>query len=260
MEMKRIKKKTSFLILILLLIGLAIVFRFDNRKVVVDSTYSTTIDVIKTKTNSKINSNNSNNQKKQKEYVSPINKLRQKYKNNDIKAELKIDYLGIDVVITQSSNNSYYLNHDAYKKENELGSVYLDYRTGNNLDKERQLNIYSHNSNIEKYQKKLPFSQLKKLLTKNNFENVNNIYLYTSDRVIEYEVYAIKIVEKDKEHMILDASNDDLWQSHLDKLLTNTKLCKGKCKLSKNDNLLILQTCNYNPVNSYIVLITRKVK
>ena len=198
-------------------------------------------------------------QDKKDQYNSSIDDLKKQYKNTNIKVKLNIDYLGISVIVTQASDNNYYLNHDAYNNSSDFGNPYLDYRTGSNLDKERQINIYSHNSSNQSYTKHLPFSKLKLLLDNDSFDKVKEIYLYTEEKLIKYELYAVKVITTDNEHMVLDSSSNDMWQKHLDSLLKNTKYCKGKCHLSSNDKLLLLQTCNYNPSNSYILVIARKI-
>ena len=59
--------------------------------------------------------------------------------------------------------------------------------------------------------------------------------------------------------MIMDAKTDELWKEHLDKLLTNTKYCNSDCSLDGDSQLLILQTCNYQPNGSFLLVIARKV-
>ena len=51
--------------------------------------------------------------------------------------------------------------------------------------------------------------------------------------------------------------SDGTW--NLTKLLEDTKYCKKDCQLTKEDQLLILQTCNYDPKGSYILLISKKI-
>jgi len=189
-----------------------------------------------------------------------ISNLKQEWNNDDIIATLEIKDLDINTVITKTTDNKYYLNHDLSKEENNLGNPYIDFRNSSILKDEKQINIYSHNSDYDDYKEKLPFYKLEKYLDKKNFEKSGSIKLLTEEEVLEYEVYAIKIITTDNEHTVLDAKSDELWQHHLDKLLSDTKYCKGDCSLSPNDKLLILQTCNYNPKNSYIVLIAKKIE
>jgi len=193
-------------------------------------------------------------------YISKIKDYQSEYNNKDIIAELVVKDLEIDALITKSTNNSYYLDHDINKRESNLGNPFVDYRNSNNLWLERQINIYSHNSDYYAYQEKLPFYKIEKLLDKDTFEKTENIYLLTEKEKIEYEIVAIKIVTTDNEHTVLDSKSDERWNNHLTKLLSDTTYCKGDCKLDLNDKLLILQTCNYNPKGSYIILIAKKIK
>lgn len=185
--------------------------------------------------------------------------LQETYQNQDIIGELFLDDLGIDALITKTNDNSYYLNHDIYQKESKLGNPYIDFRNSNNLENEKQINIYSHNSDYEEYKEELPFNKLEHYLEKDKFENSGIIELQTKNSLMKYEVIAIKIITTDNEHTILDSESEERWNLHLTKLLENTKYCKEDCKLTKEDQLLILQTCNYKPKDSYILLISKKI-
>ena len=192
------------------------------------------------------------------EYISKIKDYQSEYNNTDIIAELVVKDLEIDALITKSTNNTFYLDHDIYKNESNLGNPFVDYRNSNNLGLERQINIYSHNSDYYAYQEKLPFYKIEKLLDKDTFEKTETIYLLTEEEKTEYEIVAIKIVTTDNEHTVLDSKSDERWNDHLNKLLSDTTYCKDDCKLELNDKLLVLQTCNYNPKGSYILLISKQ--
>lgn len=194
----------------------------------------------------------------QKGTIKTIDEYRSEYNNNDIIARLVIKDLEIDTLIAKTSNNTYYLDHDLNKKESNLGSPFIDFRNSNNLSNERQINIYSHNSDYYEYQEQLPFYRLEKLLNEEPFNNAGNIELYTDNEIMKYEIFAIKIVTTDNEHTVLDSKSEEKWEIHLNKLLSDTKYCKGNCRLGVDEKLLILQTCNYNPKGSYIILIAKK--
>ena len=59
--------------------------------------------------------------------------------------------------------------------------------------------------------------------------------------------------------MRIKTNSMDEWDQHLDRLLANTKYCLDDCKLDSNDDLLILQTCYYNPEETYMIVIAKKV-
>ena len=185
--------------------------------------------------------------------------LKEKYQNQDIIGELFLDDLGIDAVITKTNDNSYYLNHDIYQEESKLGNPYIDFRNSNDLEHERQINIYSHNSDYDDYKEELPFNKLENYLEKEKFEHSGIIELQTENSLMKYEVVAIKIITTDNEHTVLDSKSEERWNAHLSHLLEDTKYCKKDCQLTKEDQLLILQTCNYDPKGSYILLISKKI-
>ena len=193
-------------------------------------------------------------------YVSQIDDYKSEYNNEDIVAELKIDGIGLDTVVTKGNNNDYYLNHDAFKNESIFGNPYVDFRNEFPLDEERQINIYSHNFKGDKYDDLLPFSKLESYLNEQVFSDSSDVNLFIADKAIKYEVYAVKIITTDNEHTIIDSSSDERWQHHLDNLLSDTLYCKDDCHLSSNEKILVMQTCNYNPEGSFLLVIARKIK
>ena len=51
------------------------------------------------------------------------------YNNNNIVGSLKIEGTDIDTLLVQGDDNKYYLNHSIKNEYDELGSVFVDYRT-----------------------------------------------------------------------------------------------------------------------------------
>lgn len=193
-------------------------------------------------------------------YVSPISDLKIKYNNEDIITELVIPSLEIDEVVTKTINNEYYLNYDVYKNYSIYGNPYMDFRIDDTLLDEKQINIYSHNIEEKSLKNKVVFSKLEKLIDKEIFDKTKKMYLLTDEGKIEYDLYAVKLIKNDKEHMLLYANSDVEWQNHLDKLLSNTINCKGECKLQSDAELLVLQTCYFDPKDSYLIVIGKKIK
>ena len=68
--------------------------------------------------------------------------------NKDVIGWIKIKGTSIDTLITQHSNNNYYLRTGFYKKYNRYGNAYLDYRAGvENLSQNSV--IYGHSGRDE---------------------------------------------------------------------------------------------------------------
>lgn len=95
----------------------------------------------------------------------------------------------------------------------------------------------------------------------NNYDTTCKIVIYTKDNLlIKYNVYAVKIVnEKQNEYMRLLFNSYYVLEKHLESLLSDTIYCTGDCYLDINDDILILQTCNFSPKDTFIIVVAKKV-
>ena len=166
------------------------------------------------------------------------------FSNNDIIGSLKIKGTNINTLLVKGIDNKYYLNHSIYKEKNIKGSIFVDYR--NNLNS-NQINIYGHNS--KKYN--LMFKELEKYKDKSFYDKHKIIELWDGINTYKYEIFSVKIVKKNSNHMSLDIENNI---KELNKSIYNTGI-----SVNKNDKILILQTCNYKPKNTYILVIAKLV-
>lgn len=169
------------------------------------------------------------------------------YHNDDIVGRLKIYNTGIDTLIVQSTNNEYYLNHTLEKKYDDRGSIFVDYRT--NLSS-KQINIYGHNSNVYN----LMFRELENYLDDQYYEKHKYIELWDGIGTRIYEIFSIQIVTSNYEHMNINASN---WSKHISKL--NNSIYDTQKIATAEDEILVIQTCLYNPVNSLLLIIAKEV-
>ena len=174
--------------------------------------------------------------------------FRNYYSNNDIIGSIKINGTKIDNLIVKTTNNKYYLNHSLKKEYDEVGSIFLDYRVNLNS---KQLNIYGHNSNVYD----LPFKELEKYLNKEFYNSHKYVEIWNGEETIYFEIFSVQIVTKDYEHMNLFPNN---LEPHLNKL--NESIYDTGIKATKDDDILVLQTCSYNPKNSLIIVNSKKVK
>ena len=78
------------------------------------------------------------------EEVNVIKSLREEYNNDDIVGVLTINNADYSTVVTQTNDNSYYLNHSVTKEKDRLGTPFLDYRI--DINNTRKLLIFAHNS------------------------------------------------------------------------------------------------------------------
>ena len=166
------------------------------------------------------------------------------FSNNDIIGSLKINGTNINTLLVKGYDNKYYLNHSIYKEKDIKGSIFVDYRTNLNS---KQINIYGHNST--KYN--LMFKELEKYKNKDFYNEHKKIEIWDGINIYKYKIFSIKIVNKNSKH--IDINNKDNIKE-LNKSIYNT----GE-SASNNDKILILQTCNYKPKNTYILVIAKLI-
>lgn len=174
--------------------------------------------------------------------------LKHYYNNNDIIGAIKIEGTKINNLIVKSTNNKYYLNHSLNKEYDERGSIFIDYRVDLNS---KQINIYGHNSNVFE----LPFKELEKYLDKEFYNSHKYVEIYNGSKKIYYEIFSVQIVTQDYEHM--NIFPNDL-QKHVNQL--NESIYKTSTKATIDDEILVLQTCGYNPKGSLIIINSKKVR
>lgn len=190
-------------------------------------------------------------------YSEVITKVREEYNNNDIKGILEIENADYIVPVLQGKDNDYYLNHDAYGKHNYMGSIYLDYRV--NIDSSKKLLIYGHNSsNID-----MPFKILEEFYDKDYYDNHKYVDLTTSTTKKRYEIFSVYVESTDYSYMNINFNNDDEYFDHLKKLKSKSMYDTG-INISKDDEILILQTCSTNKdyrnyQKKYLLIILRRV-
>lgn len=184
-----------------------------------------------------------------------INKLRKDKGNDDIVGVVKIDSINLNAIVVKGKDNDYYLKHDLAKKNSIFGTEFVDARNNNDLAHEKQINIYGHNSRIEDYTSKLEFSKLNKITDKNVFNNLSDIYFYIDNDVLVYKPVIVKVITTDYEYTRLVYKSKEVLKKHLDNLSSKTMYCNGDCQIAEDKDIIILQTCYYDPVGSYLLLI-----
>lgn len=163
--------------------------------------------------------------------------------------------IGIDTLIVQGNNNTYYLQHDLNGKETKEGQAFLDYR--NKIDESYQLNIYGHHFKEHTG----IFASLINYTDISFYKQNPYFYLETRKRKVTYLVYNVLGVFKDNnEHMKLTFSSGKAFLEHL-KLMNQFSLYDTGVSVNENDKILVLQTCYYDrKVGDYLLILMKEVK
>lgn len=175
------------------------------------------------------------------------------YNTNDydikyLKKEYNKDIIGIinkTIMVVQTSDNDYYLNHNLNKKKDKYGTVFMDYRCS--ID-DQILIFYGHNSKLIN----TDFHFLEKYLDKDYLEKNPYISFKTLNYEKKYHVFSI-FLTSDNEHTKLGFNNKDNYLDHLNSLKKRS-IYEIESNLNFLSNIIILQTCNMQKENEYIVV------
>lgn len=193
-------------------------------------------------------------------YDNILPNIRSQYGNNNIVGRLEIPNIGIDAYVTRAMDNSYYLGYNYYNQYDALGVPFIDYRN-TDLGNNKQINLYGHNTQNEKYFNHLPFIKLESYTNKNIFDSYKDIYLSIDEKKMHYRVIAIKIIDdSNNEHMKIIFNSKTEYLTHVSRLLQNTLYRDNMIEISSDDRLIVLQVCHYNPMDTYLLVIGKEVK
>ncbi len=181
-------------------------------------------------------------------YSLDLNYYRSFYNNSDIIGKVIIDNTNIDTLFTKTNDNDFYLSHSLDRSYNQLGSLFLDYRT-NITDK--KIIIYGHNS----YYYDTPFKELEKYLDFNYYNKHKYIIVITENSYYKYEIFSIYLTSEDYEYYKV-VIND--YQKHLqylkDKSIFNTNTD------IKDEDIIVLQTCSNSYKDTFLIIVGKKIE
>lgn len=184
---------------------------------------------------------------------------------------IKVPNTNISLPVVKYSNNSYYLNHDFYKKYDYRGTVFMDYRNDpENLDASTIL--YGHNC----YDGTM-FSDLEKFQDIEFYKQTPVVQFATVNGMEKWKVYAVFITsakaEEDRGYVFnyiyphMDGENFNGFINEINK----RRLYVPDVDINDDDNMLILSTCIrkldiYNKgtrtykADARLVVVTRKLR
>lgn len=178
-----------------------------------------------------------------------IQDYRTSYHNPEIIGNLFVPETDFQVLVTQTKDNLFYLQHNVKREVSELGNPFLDYR---NTLEDRKLLIYGHNSQVVT----TDFQFLENYLDISFFHEHPFFIWQTEESLDVYSIAGILVVTSDSLHMQLEFTDDE-WRQHLEWLQEQFLYSTG-VSLDEEDHLLILQTCYYEPQDSYLLVVAKK--
>lgn len=182
----------------------------------------------------------------------------QKQKIPALQAIVSIPNTNLLEPVVQADDNSFYLEHNLSLEKDGIGATFLDYRIDMDHNPKKIL-IFGHNSkNIT-----LPFQILEEYENFSYFETHPIIQLETKNGTSSYEIFSAFVETENWDYMNLKFDSEEKWYEHL-KSLKERSLYETNVTISKEDDILILQTCSENPkydvYRKYLLVIGRRMK
>lgn len=182
-----------------------------------------------------------------------LEKIKEKYE--DVVSWLYIPKVNIDEMIMKSKEDNFYLHHLPNKEYANEGSLYMDNKTDENLEKNMVMWIFGHNMP----DKETKFSKLPKLFKEEKNENKEKFYLYQNNKEYEYEITDTILVKDANELYPWDAFTD--IEDFKKALISEHGSDENIKNYTNDDKFVILSTC-YTPwdSNTRYMIIGRLVK
>jgi len=182
-----------------------------------------------------------------KNYARVISVLKQS--NPDTVGWLTVNNTTVNYPVVQSTNNSYYLNHDFNKNANSLGWIFMDYRNSA-YELDQNTVIYGHNLARDK----IMFGNLSATLNPNWYTKANNQFITfnTASGDMQWRIFSIYIIA---------ATNDYLYNAFetQEEFLNFANAMKARSindfavEIKENDKILTLSTCQNNGKSRLVV-------
>lgn len=228
-------KDITIICIILLLIGILMFFLIKNIYWIKITKENESIQEKLLSYIDETTNENSTNQ----EYMVDFKEL--KKINSDTVAYLEVNNTDIKYFVVQGSDNSYYINHNFEKNDNNAGWIFADYQNKFNFT---DYNIVIYGCNTKRNSM---FGKLQKALKEDN----NYITLVTEETEKKYEIFSI-YEENDDTPIQVDFNRDDEYLEFL-----NTIKSKSTKEFSKelNEKNGIITLVAYNINNSKRIVV-----
>ena len=248
---KRKNKKWPWVLLLIVLFAIIVVclvkivfWLKDNKttsEVVNDITNNTNIEEKKDDENTELVNKEENTTSDYWYYIKfplidvDINKLKEK--NSDTVGWINVNNTNINYPYVQGKDNNYYLDH-SFKKYNEAGWVFLDYRNDKNLSNKNNI-LYAH-SRLDKTM----FGSLSKTLKSNWYNNKDNhiIRLSTETENTMWQIFSVYKIPEETYYITTNFNSDNDYQKFLN-TIKERSIHNFSTNLTTDDKILTLSTC-----------------
>lgn len=158
--------------------------------------------------------------------------------NKDVIGWIRYNDEKINYPIVHTKNNEYYLTHTFVKKNNQAGSIFMDYR--NKSFDDRNVVIFGH-----ALLDNTMFGSLREMLKEGYFDDESKYYIEiinTDNKTLTYEIFSYYIIEMEEYYITTSFDGDKSFNEFLKTIKGRSKK-KFDVELTTNDKILTLSTC-----------------
>lgn len=158
--------------------------------------------------------------------------------NSDVVGWLQVNNTKVNYPVTQSSDNTYYLEHDIYNKEIITGWVYMDYRN-NHEELDDNTIIYGHNL-ISGYM----FGDLTFATSRWWYTNPQNqiITFNTLGKEMKWRIFSVYRTDYTTDYLKTNFYNDEQFMEFVN-LIKDRSINDFNVGVKPGDKILTLSTC-----------------
>lgn len=180
--------------------------------------------------------------------------------NKNLIGWLKIADTNIDYPVVQTSDNTYYLDHDIYQNSDKNGTLFLD-AACDVIAPSTNLIIYGHNmrsgnmfGNLDKYKsadycEDHPLIEFDSIYEKGTYQVM---YAFMSHIYNEDEIAF-------KYYQFIDAASQQEFDSNM-RAMAEMSLYETGVEAVYGDQLLTLSTCDYEEKNGRFVVVAKRIQ
>ena len=192
-------------------------------------------------------------------YKEEIDNLITEYNNDDIKGILTIENTSFNEIVVQADDNDYYLKHTISHESNWRGQTFLDYRV--DINDSKKLLIYGHSATNHD----IPFNVFENYYSEDYYKEHKYMYLQTDESKKIYEIFSVYVeVEDWSYYSRVNYIDEDDYYGHITSFKNNSWYDTG-VNLTKDDEILIIQTCSNHPDyakydNKFLLVMGKRIK
>lgn len=160
-------------------------------------------------------------------------------KNNETVGWIQVNGTNINYPIVQHEDNSFYLEHDFYKRKTNIGWIFADYR-----DDMENLNnntiIYGHN-----LVNRTMFGSIPYMLNKKWFNQKNNHYIKLSTKTTNsiWQIFSVYKITPTTDYLQSVFNSIENYQTFLN-TIKNRSIKNFNVDLNYTDKIITLSTCD----------------